>query len=140
MKAPGKTMLQVVSILFIIFGAIDIIVSLIGVVGASAAAALLGIGAGILVLVTLYALIISAALLVIGIMGVGKCADVSKASFFITTGILLCALELVSMILGIVTTGFSAFSLIGFVLPILFIIGGNQNKNAAAAPAAPAAQ
>lgn len=56
-----------------------------------------------------------------------KSEDPSRANFFIVTGIVLCALYLISMIMS-----FNVLSLINFVLPILFIVGGVQNKNAAA--------
>jgi hypothetical protein len=67
------------------------------------------------------------------IMGLKKCADPAKAQFFIVIGGVLCGLQLISMIVSM-----SAFGVIGFVLPILFIVGGMQNKKAAAAPAAQA--
>jgi Ca2+/Na+ antiporter len=63
-------------------------------------------------------------------MGIKKSGDPSKAMFFIVTGIILCVLTLVSMIMN-----FQVTSLIGFVLPVLYIVGGAMNKKAAAVPA-----
>ena len=127
MNAPGKGMLKVVSILFIIFGAIATIVSIIGLVGSAwLAAATYGL-AGMFVVAMVIALIVSVLELVIGIIGVKKAADPTQANFFIVTGIILCVLALVSMILS-----FQVTSLIGFVLPILFIVGGVMNKKAVA--------
>lgn len=125
MNAPGKGILKVVSILFIIFGAIMTIVSIVGLVGSSMVSTMFGGLGGILVVATVIALISSLLELVIGIIGLKKCEDPSQANFFIVTGIVLCALNLVSMIMY-----FQVTSLIGFVLPILFIVGGIQNKNA----------
>jgi hypothetical protein len=144
MNAPGKGMLKVTSILFIVFGAIATLFSIIALIGSAALTSIAGqidegsgivAAAGSMLLVASIILIVSSLLeLFIGIFGVGKSADPAKANYFIVTGIVLCALTLVSMIMN-----FSALSLIGFVLPILYIIGGFQNKKAAA-PAAPAAQ
>ena len=127
MNAPGKGILKVVSILFIIFGAIATIFSIIALIGSTMASSLFGGLVAILVIATIIALISSLLELVLGIVGLKKCADPSQANFFIVTGIILCVLNLVSMIMS-----FSVLSLIGFVLPILYIVGGVQNKNAKA--------
>ena len=150
MNAPGKGLLKVVSILFIIFGAIATIASLIGVFGAIAAASLVSaatdaisseVGTAVaaavgpmLIVALIIAIADSVLTLIIGIMGVGKSGDVSKADFFVKTGIVLCIIALISVIFSIVGGSFSVTSLIGFVLPILYIVGGNQNKKAAALP------
>lgn len=135
MNAPGKGLLKTVSILFIIFGAIATILSIIGLAGSAALASMGGeVGAavgGLLIIAVIFALIVSVLELVLGIVGLKKAADPTKAQFFITTGIILVALGLISLIIGIVNGGFSVTSLIGFVLPILYIIGGSQNKKAA---------
>ena len=136
MNAKGKGMLKVVSILFIVFGAIAIIFSIIAVLGASVAAAFAGSSVAILMVAAILLLISSVAMLVIGIMGLKRCGDPSKAMFFIVTGIILCVLNLVSMILN-----FDWSSLIAFALPILYIVGGFLNKNSQADPvAAPPAE
>ncbi len=127
MNAPGKGILKVVSILFIIFGAIATIFSIIALIGSSMVSSVFGGLGAILVVATIIALISSLLELVLGIVGLKKCADPSQANFFIVTGIVLCVLNLVSMIMS-----FSVLSLIGFVLPILYIVGGVQNKNAKA--------
>jgi hypothetical protein len=156
MDAPGKGMLKVVSILFIIFGAIATVAmlfaSLIPILMSSAinmaadqlseeaAAAASGMMAAVgplLIIGLIIGIIAALAELIIGIMGVKKAADASQAGFFITTGIILCAIQLISIILTMAAGGaFPVTSLIGFVLPILYIVGGNQNKKVSAAPAA----
>ena len=137
MNAPGKGLLKVVSILFIIFGAIATIVSIIAVLGSailtSAASELAGeVGAaigGLLLVGTIIMLIVSVLELVLGIVGVGKRAgDPSKAGYYIVTGIILCVLALVSLILTIANDGSWWTNGIGFVLPILYIVGGSMNK------------
>jgi hypothetical protein len=141
MKAPGKGILQVTSVLFIVFGAIATLFSLIALIGSAALTSLAGqvegasglvAAAGSMLLIASLILIFSSVLeIVIGILGLKKCANPAQANFFIVTGIVLCVITLVSMIMS-----FSVLSLIGFVLPILYIVGGFQNKNANAAPAA----
>lgn len=126
MNAPGKGLLKVVSILFIVFGAIALVFSIIALLGAAALAAFDSELGGMLVVGTVIALIASALELVIGIIGVKKSGEPSQAGFFIVTGIILCVLQLVSMILN-----FQVTSLIGFVLPVLYIVGGAMNKKAA---------
>jgi hypothetical protein len=121
MNAPGKGMLKVVSIIFIIFGAIATILSLIAVFGS----ALLG---GLFIFAAILALIGAVLELVVGIIGLKKCGDPAQAMFFIVSGIILCAINLISMVMY-----FQVSSLIGFVLPVLFIVGGFMNKNAVAA-------
>ena len=125
MNAPGKGILKVSSIIFIIFGAIATIFSIIALIGSSMVSSVFGGLGAILVVATIIALISSLLELVLGIVGLKKCDDPSQANFFIVTGIILCVLNLVSMIMS-----FSVLSLINFVLPILFIVGGVQNKNA----------
>ena len=137
MNAPGKGLLKVTSILFIIFGAISTIVSLLAVIGSAALTAMaseVGAGAlgGILIVATIIMLISSVLMLIIGIIGVGKCGDPSKAGFFIVTGIILCALSLISLIIGTANGDFQFTGLIGFVLPILYIVGGSMNKKVVA--------
>lgn len=132
MNAPGKGLLKVVSILFIIFGAIATIVSLLALIGSAAITAYLGDLGIVLILATAIMLIASVLELVLGIVGLKKCSDPAKAGFFIVTGIILCVLTLASMIMNIASAGFSAISLIGFVLPVLFIVGGAMNKKTAA--------
>lgn len=138
MNAPGKGLLKTVSILFIIFGAIATIVSLLGVLGSAVLTSVAGeYGAaavgGMLMIVTIILLIVSVLELVLGIVGLKKSGDPAQAQFFIVTGIILCVLSLASLVLGIIgETGFNPMSLIGFVLPVLYIVGGNMNKKAVA--------
>lgn len=134
MNAPGKGILKVVSILFIIFGAIATVISLLAVLGSAALTSMggdvgLALG-GILMIATIIALLSSVLDLVLGIVGLKKCGDPSKAGYFIVVGIILCILSLISLVIGITNDGFSVVSLIGFVLPVLYIVGGSMNKKA----------
>jgi hypothetical protein len=118
MRDSGKTLLKVISILFIVFGAIATIFSIIGLISLSGT---------ILVIATIILLIGSLIELVIGIIGYKKSSDPSDANFFMVTGFALGIIMLISMVMG-----FSAWSLIGFALPVLYIIGGYMIKRAPA--------
>ncbi len=135
MNAPGKTLLKVVSILYIIFGALFALLALFSLFMGSIIAslvssyvgdisAMLGGAVGFLLFIIL--LIPAAVDLIVGILGLKKCDDASKANFFIVFGFILGILALISVI-----TAFTVMSLLGLVLPVLLIVGGFMNKNAA---------
>lgn len=123
------TMLKVVSILFIIGGSLSVILSIIalaalgsyGLMGSYGVAA---VGAAALVL----GLIGSGGELVIGILGLKKCADPSAAMFFIVTGFILCGINFLSLVMY-----FQVGSLLSFLLPVLYVVGGFMHKNARSA-------
>lgn len=128
--AKGSTMLKVVGILMIVFGAISLIITLIALVGASALAATLGLS-GIYVVACLIAFLGSVAELVTGILGVVNCEKPEKAQMLLICAIVIVALSFLgNLILPIVSGGSpSIFSfLIGLILPGLFAFGAIQNK------------
>lgn len=133
-EAPGKGLLKTVSILFIIFGTIATIISLVAVLG-SAALSTAGIAGaafgGILMVASIFMLIAGVLELILGIMGLKRSGEVHRAGFFITTGIILCVITLVPFIITLSTGAFDITSLIGFVLPVLYIVGGSMNRRAA---------
>lgn len=131
MNAPGSGLLKVISILYIIFGAIFAVLMLLslalGPVISNLTEGVLGGYASILGGILFVVFLIPAAVdLVIGIIGVKKAGEPSAALFFIVIGIVLAALTL----LGMFTSGISIASLLGLVMPVLFIVGGFMNKNA----------
>jgi len=131
MNAPGKTMLKVVSIIYIVIGAICALLMILSLFLGSLLASLAnnifgalgGILGGALFIVFL---IPAAADLIVGIIGVKFCGDPSKASFFIVVGFIMGGLMLISLF-----SAFSVWNLISLVLPVLYIIGGYRNKKAA---------
>jgi len=133
MNAPGKTMLKVVSIIYIVIGAICALLMILSLFLGSLLASLAnnifgalgGILGGALFIVFL---IPAAADLIVGIIGVKFCGDPSKASFFIVVGFIMGGLMLISLF-----GAFSIWNLLGLVLPILYIVGGFMNRNAAQA-------
>jgi hypothetical protein len=130
MNAPGKGLLKVVSILYIVFGgifALCMILSLfLGSLFVSLAGNMFGAFGGILGGLLFVVFLIPAAVdLVVGIIGVKQSGDPSKALFFIIFGFILGGLTLISLI-----SSFSVWGLLGLVMPVLFIVGGFMNKNA----------
>jgi hypothetical protein len=132
MNAPGKGILKVVSILFIIFGVIATIISLLALLGSAVLTAYTAELGAIFMIATILMILASALELILGIAGLKKCNDPAQAGFFINCGIILCALTLISLVMNAVSTGFSLTGLIGFALPILYIVGGIMNKKASA--------
>lgn len=125
MEAQGKVMLKVASILYIVSGGLLVLLSLIALVFSSLLANMTyGIFTWLGSYIVIILLIAAVVDLVIGIVGVKQSANPSKAMFFIVTGIVLGVLGLISLI-----SAFSFVSFIGLVLPVLFIVGGFQNKN-----------
>lgn len=135
MDAPGKGILKVVSVLFIIFGAIATIFSILALTGSTwlssnagqianqATGTIATALSGILVVSSIIMLIISVLALILGIVGVRKSDNPTSSNFFIVIGIILGILFLIAMIMN-----FNIFNLIGFILSVLYIIGGSMNK------------
>ena len=143
-KAPGSTILKVVGILMIIFGALSLIIGLAAgaVVGATSALAdELGVtdaettsalgSAGAYTAVLIVCAIVE---FVAGIVGVALNNKPAKAVVCLVFGCLTIIVALVSFIMGIVSgaTATNIISgLVGFVLPVLYFIGALKNKKAA---------
>ncbi len=135
MNAPGKTLLKVVSILYIIFGALFALAALLSLILGSMIGALVSgfignygalVGGAVSIVLFIVFLILAAIDLVAGIVGVKQCGDPSKATFFIVFGFILGGLTLIGFL-----TNFQLGNLIGLVMPVLFVVGGFLNKNAA---------
>lgn len=123
----GSKILQVVSILMIIFGAIGTVVSLIGLLGVAVLVAL-GVSPFLYVV---YLLLVGSSIaeLVIGIIGVINCKNVEKAQMLIICGAIVAALTLLGNIMAIALGSANYFSLFsGLVIPVLFIVGAVQLK------------
>lgn len=136
MNSPGKGILKVVSILYIVFGGLWVLLAIIGFAAAgllaelgplTALGALGGAVAGVILGVIF--LIAAAINLVVGIIGV---KDPTKSIFFIVFGFILGAFALINMI-----SAFSFWSILGLAMPVLLIVGGFMNKNAPAPVEAP---
>ena len=111
-----KQILKGASYAFMIFGGIAVLYSLVTLFSWYGS-----LIAGYLIL----AIIEGALSAGIGFLGLQKSNDSSQFNFFIMTGGILCALGLVGLIMG----GAQITSLVGFVLPGLYLYGGFQLKN-----------
>jgi len=127
-----STMLKVVGILLIIFGALSLIGGILILAGSSVlgAAAANKEVTGILMVASIITIIAGAFNLFAGIMGVKNCASPEKAQVCVTIGIIMIAIQVVSIIINIVSDSFAITSLFGLLLPILYFIGANQLKKA----------
>ena len=127
----GSKFLKVTGILMIIFGAIALILAIIAIAGISMLAAL-GASSGLLTVSCILALVGAVAQLVAGIIGVKNWNNLEKSGTCITWGIIVIALCVISNILTVVGGGeFSIVNLLtGLVIPVLYLVGGIQNKKA----------
>ena len=130
--ATGAGMLKVVGILMIVFGGIALV---LGIIAAVAVAAVAFLSEGLLTTNLLYAstaLMVASAVaeLVAGIVGVVNCKKPEKAGVCIVWGAIVAVLCVAGTVLNLVANGeFNIFTLaVGLVLPVLFIIGGVNNK------------
>lgn len=130
MEAPGKGLLKVVSVVYILFGAIMTLLVILALFGINVIfPAATTTGAEILGILDLGGILFMIAVvleLIMGIVGYRRSDEPSHSSFFITIGVILGIVALISMIVR-----FTVWSLIGFILPVLYIIGGAMNRRVA---------
>jgi hypothetical protein len=110
---PGSKMLRVCSILYIIIGALSIIVSL------AAAASVHGTFTTIGIILLIF---VDGGAIVSGIIGLALCKRPSAAAFFIAVGIAFIPLWVVFLAYG----GGASLGMGVIVLAILYIVGGAQ--------------
>ncbi|WP_308754359.1 hypothetical protein [uncultured Anaerotruncus sp.] len=143
MAPKGKTMLKVVSILYIIFSGISILLGLLALVGGGMIAAggdMMGAGVGAVAAIAGVVLIASSVFsLIVGIIGVKNCAKPEKAQVCFVLGIILIVLAAFSLISSFGGDGNVFSALVGLVLPVLYTLGAYWNKQSAAALSAPQA-
>lgn len=127
----GSMFLKVTGILMIIFGALALVLAIIAIAGISLLAAM-GASSGLLTVSCILMLVGAVAELVAGIIGVKNWNKLEKAGTCITWGIIVIVLCVISNILTVVGGGdFSVLNLVtGLVIPVLYLIGGLQNKKA----------
>ncbi len=139
MEAKSNTLLKVAGILMIIGGSIGIILGIIAVLGVGALAIALGSEAslGLLMFAAILTLVSAVVSLIAGIVGVKNAAKPEKAGLCIVFGVLTAVLAVLGNILSVAGGGaFSTMGLVtGLLLPVLYLIGAFQNKNAAAVSA-----
>lgn len=141
-RAPGKTLLKVTGILYIIVSALLLLSGIVMLAGGGLLTAGgmyagngLGafLGAGVLVLAVV-ALAQGVFGLIMGILGVKNCDKPEKAGACIVMGILVLVLGVIGLIGNLVgQSGSSALisSVAGLIIPALYTWGAFQNKKAA---------
>ena len=131
----GSKLLKVVGILMIIFSAITLVVGIVGLVGLGALLAVSnGTVMGVVVWAAVLAYILAGAVieLVAGITAVKHWANPAKAQTCVAWGVVLLVLVALNALFGLIGGESSLLStLIGLVLPVLYIVGANQLKQQA---------
>ena len=125
-KAPGSTLIMVVAILFLVFG----ILAAIGLAGIGALLAYAAVGGAVIVLSVILSVLMVVLEIIAGILGIRFCNNLFKADFLFKYSVVLLIVAIISLIFGIVTSGVAWTSFVGLVLPILYLVGANMNKNA----------
>lgn len=134
-QVPGKGLLKVTGILFVIFAGITLLFGLIGLIGSVALGAALGgasgaVLAGALILALVIALVVAVLELIAGIFGIKNCDKPEKSTTCIVFGTIILVLSVISMISSITSGQFQWTSIFGIALPILYFIGAVMNKKA----------
>ncbi len=132
MDVPGKKILWLASVLFIVIGAVMTLLALVAVLVSALFTSIAGgfawpagtAAGGVLVVASVVFFVSSVLQLVSGILGVKKSGDPSHTNFFIINGSVLCALMLLSLCLS-----FRITAVFGLVLGIMYIVGGVMNQN-----------
>lgn len=126
--------------LWLIYGGyIASVILVIGLIVYATRVSLYGELAGIIIATIILMLVTGVFELTLGIASLIMIGHPAKYGFFIATGIILCALSLVGLILSIAGRNINVTSLgvpvvlltlIGLVISVLYIIGGARLKNA----------
>jgi len=124
MPPKRNQMVFVVSILIVIGGAYNFFAG----INTAAAGRLYGMSSGLYDFYVFFLFLAAAYMIVMGIFGIRNAANPAKGSLLLNMGIGSLVIPVVSIIIAL-TYGLAAFvGLLGFILPILFIVGANQLK------------
>ena len=131
--APGRGMLKVVGILGIVFGGINSIMVLFGLLTAEFWDAVMPATGGIpWEVYYLFAFVVVGYGIFASIMAIVHCATLEKASFLKTLGVISVILVVIFGIVDVSVIGAAAAVMlpINLVLPILYIVGASRNVKA----------
>jgi len=143
MEAPGKGLLKVVGILFIIRGVILLIIALLAMLGAAMMqnpetlqaleqqGVAVDVSGGAAWLAAIVALVAAALDLVTGILGVKNSKKPEKAQTCFIMGIIIIAFLIVNAAISAVDGSLNIiWTAISLVLPVLYLWGALKNKEA----------
>lgn len=140
MEARGKTLLKITGVLLVIGGILNILVGILGFLGgggtailgssvdgvsADQAAAIGGLLIGYALVCTVYGI----TALLAGINGVKHAGEVSYAGKCFKFGIAIVVIQIFVAVISILTRQFSVSTITGFILPVVYMIAANMNKN-----------
>lgn len=110
--SQSKFLLKETSLLMVIYGVIAAVITLVALITPSSATTSW---------VTALVLLLAASVLelIFGALGFSKSDDAGRAGYFVAVGIIATVFMLIITIMN-----FTVWSLLGLVLPILYIIGG----------------
>jgi len=110
--SESKFLLKQTSLLMVIFGIVAAVVSLIALIRPEG-------NTNYMVLSLVLILIASILELIFGALGFRKSDDADRSGYFLTVGIISIIIMLIAAIVD-----FSVWSLVGIVLPFLYVVGG----------------
>ena len=126
--APTRNrLLFVVSILIIIGGAINLIAGF----GLVAAGAGYGVSSGVFGFAVLVSFVAAIYMLIIGILGCANSAKPEKGGLLVNLGYGSLAIPILNIILAVMLDSFTFSNVLGFLLPILYLIGAFNLKKQA---------
>lgn len=140
MKLPGKTMIKVSSILFIISGVLALAVYLVGTLLFSAATVKTDVIAGwIVVAICVFYTIMGLLELIAGVKGIKGCNSKEAALSLKVWGIIVMIISLFTNVLSGISNYIGGTSslpviILGIIMsvlfPVLYIVGASKNANA----------
>jgi len=126
-KLPGKSLILVSSILFIIGSGINIIVSIPMLLTADYWDRTLPIFMPWSIWY-IFAIVVSLFTIFIAIRGIKFCNVAEKASGLFTLGIISLIIAAIVIVFNLTTLGFTPLAFAGVLWPVLYTIGASKNK------------
>ena len=131
---PGRGMLKVTGILYIVFGGITMLLALFALLGTIAMPEYMeyvaGISADFLAVMAMVLFIQSGFSLFVGIVAVRNCADAEKATFIRAIVIIHLVMLVLQIIVDISIGSIPIEAIAGVTVPIVALVGAQKNVNA----------
>lgn len=135
-NAPGRGKLKVTGIIYIIYGVLGLLGSLIllgggGLLAASgnSAGAVLGVVAGTLGVINTISAVFY---LILGILGVRNCDKPEKCGGCFVLGVIVLIFVLIGLVINVMSAGpvGALTSVVGLLLSIFYLMGAKENQDA----------